>query len=204
MKNYAIENDMVKHFQRMLITSFKLENRTFISPLFNFFLELVSQPAKLGIFLKAQYSPQKYFKNYVQSEIDDRREGDGNSLLGVAAKTMKLLGKTNFGYQIIDRSRHRTTKYLSDEKTHKAANEPLLKSLNTVDKDFYEVDLLKSTIEHRESIIVGFFQTAVCKAETAGGVLQFLAVLLAVLQVLVGKKNWRVEDGHRLTLLSTC
>ena len=117
---------------------------------------------------------------------------------------MKLLGNTTFGYQIIDRSRHRITKYLSDEKTHKAANEPLLKSLNTVDKDFYEVDLLKSTIEHRESIIVGFFfQTALCNAGTAGGVLQFLAVLLAVLQVLVGKKNWRVEDGHRLTLLST-
>ena len=107
--------------------------------------------------LSAQYSPQKYFKNYVQSEIDDRREGDENPLLGVAAKTMKLLGNTTFGYQIIDRSRHRTKKNLSDEKTHKAANEPLFKCLITVDKDFYEVDLLKSTIEHRDCIIVGFF-----------------------------------------------
>ena len=28
---------------------------------------------------------------------------------------------------------------------------------NTVEKDLYEVELLKSTIEHREPIIVGFF-----------------------------------------------
>ena len=52
----------------------------------------------------------------------------------------------------MDRSRHTITKYLNDEKTHKAANEPLFKKLNTVEKDMF-----KSTIEHREPIIVGFF-----------------------------------------------
>ena len=57
----------------------------------------------------------------------------------------------------MDRSRHTITKYLNDEKTHKAINEPLFKRLNTVEKDLYEVELLKSTIEHREPIIVGFF-----------------------------------------------
>ena len=31
------------------------------------------------------------------------------------------------------------------------------KKLNTVEKDLYEVELLKSTIEHSEHIIVGFF-----------------------------------------------
>ena len=57
----------------------------------------------------------------------------------------------------MDRSRHTITKYLNDEKTHKAINEPLFKRLITVEKDLYEVELLKSTIEHRESIIVDFF-----------------------------------------------
>ena len=50
----------------------------------------------------------------------DKREGDGNPLLGVAAETMKLLGKTSYGYQIMNKSRHLTTNYLSDEKTHEA------------------------------------------------------------------------------------
>ena len=34
MKNHAIENEMLKHPQRMLISSFKLENGTNITPLF--------------------------------------------------------------------------------------------------------------------------------------------------------------------------
>ena len=43
------------------------------------------------------------------------------------------------------------------KKTHKAINEPLFKRLNSVEKDLHEVELLKSTIEHREPLIVGFF-----------------------------------------------
>ena len=64
MKNYAIENDMVKHLQRMLITSFKLENGTFISPQLIFFLELVLLSAKLSTLLSVQFSPQKYFAKF--------------------------------------------------------------------------------------------------------------------------------------------
>ena len=155
MKNYAIENEMLKHPQRMLISSFKLENGTVITPLFNFFMELGLQCTKIYRFV--QYSPRKCFNNFVQSVVDARREGDENPLSGVVAETMKLLGNSCYGYQIMDRSRHTITKYLNDEKTHKAINEPLFKRLNTVEKDLYEVELLKSTIEHREPIIVGFF-----------------------------------------------
>ena len=70
---------------------------------------------------------------------------------------MKLLGNSFYGYQIMDRSKHTITKYLNDEKTQKTTNQPLFKRLNTVQKDLYEIELLKSTIEHKEPIIVGFF-----------------------------------------------
>ena len=89
--------------------------------------------------------------------VDARREGDENPLSGIVAETMKLSGNSSYGYQIMDRSKHTITKYLNDEKTHKAIKEPLFKRLNSVKKDLYEVELLKSTIEHREPIIVGFF-----------------------------------------------
>ena len=49
----------------------------------------------------------------------------------------------------MDRCRHTSTKYLNDEKPHKAINEQLFTRLNTVEKDLFEVELLKSTIEHR-------------------------------------------------------
>ena len=155
MKYHAIENETIKHPQIMLISSFKLENGTVITPLFKFYMELGLQCTKTYRFV--QYSPRKCFNNLVQSVVDARREGDENPLSGVVAETMKLLGNSSYGYQIMDRSRHTITKYLNDEKTHKAINEPLFKRLNAVEKDLYEVELLKSTIEYREPIIVGFF-----------------------------------------------
>ena len=155
MKTYAEENDLLKQSQRMLISSFKLTNGTLITPLFNFYLDLGLQCTKIHRFV--QYTPHKVFNSFVQSVVDARRAGDEHPLFGVVAETMKLLGNSSYGYQIMDRSKHTMTKYLGDEKTHKAINNQFFMRLNIVAKDLYEVELVKSTIEHREPIIVGFF-----------------------------------------------
>ena len=70
---------------------------------------------------------------------------------------MKLLGNSSYCYQIMNRSRHTETLYLNDEKTHKAIDNRLFRRLKNVSTDVYEVELVKSTVEHREQIIVGFF-----------------------------------------------
>ena len=89
--------------------------------------------------------------------MDARRQGDENPNSSVVAETMKLLANSSYGYHIMDRSRHTVTKYLSDEKTHSAINSKLFKRLNHITDQLYEVELVKSEIEHREPIIVGFF-----------------------------------------------
>ena len=58
---------------------------------------------------------------------------------------------------MMDRSRHTVTKYLTDEKTHSAFKSKMFERLNHITDQLYEVELVKSEIEHRESIIVGFF-----------------------------------------------
>ena len=60
----------------MLISSFELDNRTFITPLSNFCLELGLQCTKAYRFV--QYSPQKCFNLYEESVVDARGEGDEN------------------------------------------------------------------------------------------------------------------------------
>ena len=57
----------------------------------------------------------------------------------------------------MDRSKHTETKYLNDEKTHKAINGKLFKRLNHVSKELYEFELAKSKNEQRALILVGFF-----------------------------------------------
>ena len=57
----------------------------------------------------------------------------------------------------MDRSRHTVTKFLNDEKTNSAINNKHFKRLIFITDQLYEVELVKSEIEHREPIIVGFF-----------------------------------------------
>ena len=93
----------------------------------------------------------------MQSAVNARREGDENPNSIVVTETMKLLANSSYGYQIIDRSRHTVTKYLSDEETHGAINTKFFKRLDHINDQLYEVELAKVEIEHREPIIVGFF-----------------------------------------------
>ena len=53
----------------------------------------------------------------------------------MVAKTLKLLGNKSYGYQTRNRSKHTMTKYLGDEKIHKAINHQFLKRLKIVAKD---------------------------------------------------------------------
>ena len=76
---------------------------------------------------------------------------------------MKFLANSSYGYQIMDRSRHTVTKYLSDEKTHAASNSKLFKNLDHVNNYLYEVELAKAQLEHKEPIIVGFFNLQYAK-----------------------------------------
>ena len=155
MKEYAEKEGIMPQPRRMLISSFVLTNGTIITPLHSFYLKLGLLCKKIHRFV--QYTPRKCFNNFVQSAVDARREGDENPNSTVVAETMKLLANSSYGYQIMDRSRHTVTKYLSDEKTHSAINCNLFKRYNHITDQLYEVELVKSEIEQKEPIIVGFF-----------------------------------------------
>ena len=68
-----------------------------------------------------------------------------------------LLANSSNGYQIMDRSRHTVTKYLSDEKTHATINSILFKKLDHVNNSLIEIELAGAQIEHKEPITPGFF-----------------------------------------------
>ena len=70
---------------------------------------------------------------------------------------MKLIANSYFGYMIMDRSQHTVPKYLSDGKTHGATNNKKFKRLGFINNRLYGVELVKSEIEQKEPIIVGFF-----------------------------------------------
>ena len=147
--------------QKLLISSFTLQNGTLFTALLLFYLQLGPIVTKIHRFVK--YTPEKCSNSFVQAEVDARRKGYENPNSSVVAETMKLLDNSSYGYRIVDRSRHTVTKYLSDEKTHAAINSKLFKRLDHMNNSLYEVELAKAQIEHKEPIIVGFFNLQYAK-----------------------------------------
>ena len=155
MNNYAEEEKLLPQPQKMLISSFILQNGALITPLLLFYLQLGLVVTKIHRFVG--YTPKKCFNSFVQAAVDARRKSDENPNSSVVPETMKLLGNSSYGYQNMDRSRHTVTKYRTDKKTHGAINSKLFKKLDHVNNSLYEVELAKAQIEHKEPILVVFF-----------------------------------------------
>ena len=113
-KGYAEKKGLLTQPRRKLISSYFLENAIIITPLLLFYLDLRLVCRKIYRFV--QNNPIKCFNNFVQSEMNARREWDENPKNRVVAETMKLLVNSSYCYQIMDWSRHIVPKYLSDEK----------------------------------------------------------------------------------------
>ena len=155
MKNYAEEERVLSQPRKKLISGFKLQNGTLITPLLLFYLQLGLFCTKIHRFV--EYTLKKCFNSFVQSAVDAGRQSDENPNSSVVAETVKLLANSSYGYQIMDQSRHTVTKYLTDETTHAAINSKMFKKIYHVNNSLYEVELAKAHIEHKERIIVGFF-----------------------------------------------
>ena len=117
-----------------------------------------------------------------------RRKGDQNPNSKVAA-TMKLLDNSSYGYQIMDRSRHTVTKYLSDEKTHAARS---CEQFIVWSWTRQSIDWTKRTNHCR------FLHSPIRKTANAGAVLRFLH------QVLWCNQVRRFRNGHRFVVSCYC
>ena len=99
----------------------------------------------------------KIFNNLVQSAVNAGTQADENPNSSVLAETMNLLANGSCVYQFKVRSRHKVTKYLSDERTHGEINNKTFRCLVYVKNQLFEIELVKWKFKLKESIIDGFF-----------------------------------------------
>ena len=126
-----------------------------ITPLIRYYMNLGLVVTKIYQFV--EYTPSVCFKSFVSDVVSARREGDTNRKSSVVAETMKLLGNSSYGYQIMDRTKFTDTVYCSSETVDRAINRRTFRKLEEVTSNVFEVNSARNKIEHREPIIVGFF-----------------------------------------------
>ena len=130
--------------RKKLTLSFKLERGPIITPLLLFDLERTGSQRLFGVL---HYTPRRCFESFVQN-VDSRREIDQNIDSTVVAETMKLIGNSSYGYKIMDRSRHTSTKYAKGSQVDKFVNNRFFESLNELLDQIYELEMSQKRIEH--------------------------------------------------------
>ena len=72
MQEYAEKEGLMFQPQRMIISKFELTNGTIITPLLPLLLEL--QFACTNIYRFVKYTPVKFFDDFLQSPVNNRRK----------------------------------------------------------------------------------------------------------------------------------
>ena len=154
MKDFAHEHSLPKKPRRMLISSFYLQRGPLITPLLQCYLEkdlVLNQ-----VYLFVQYTPEKGFESFVNSVVE-AQEGDKNTSSSVVAETIKLIGNSSYGYQIMDRSKHSKTQYVVGAEFDTLVKERNFRNLIVLPSSIYEVEMVEQEVNHKEPIVVGFF-----------------------------------------------
>ena len=155
MKNFAHDHNLLQNRRRRLISSFYRKRGPLITPLLQFSLEKGLVLNQVYWFI--QYTPENCFESFVNSVVEARRAEDKNTSSSVVAETTKLIGNYSYGYQIMDGYQQSKTHYIVGAEVDKLVSHRNFKNLSVLTSSFYEVEKVKSEVEHREPIIFGFF-----------------------------------------------
>ena len=145
--DFGHEHKLLKQPRSTLICSFCLQWRPVISPILQFYLEKGLVLNQVYWFI--QYTPEKCFESFVSSVVEAQREGDKNTSSSVVAETMELIGKSYYEYQIMNRLKLSKTQYVVGAEVDKLVNERNFKNLNVLPSFIFEVEMVKSEVNHK-------------------------------------------------------
>lgn len=134
---------------RKLISSFAGTKILLYTPLLRWYLEHGLVVSRVHSFIKATKSkPFEAFTNWVS---DARRDGDKDPSMAIRADSTKLVGNSAFGRTGMNKSKHNTTKYLTDiYKARRRVNSWTFRDLNEIktidDKVVFEITQGKRTV----------------------------------------------------------
>ena len=99
-----------------------------------------------------------YFNSFTWSALDTKSRGNGNAFSSIAAEILTLLASSSQGYQFLECSPEKITKYLNNEKTHAANKNKLLQKTDHKNFAIYEVERSSGCHQSIEKIVLLLMQ----------------------------------------------
>lgn len=106
-----------------------------------------------------EFQAQSCFENFVREVSDARRQGDQHPDMAIIGETKKMIGNSGYGSLVMDKTRHRTIKYVQGEKQASVlVNSPQFRKLECISEEdsYYEVELAKDKIKLDLPIQLGY------------------------------------------------
>ena len=142
-----------KGVSRSLISSMKGDGIVILTPLFKKYMELGLICTDIEWII--EYNPKRVFEWFVDEVVTDRRRSDLDPDWKVRGETSKTKGNSCYGYSIIDKSKHKNISFVSEENIENHIKNPLLKDIEVLNGDIYQVEKTKKKIVHDMPIQIG-------------------------------------------------
>lgn len=147
---------MLQDPRRLLVGGLRAKQILLATPLLKWYLDHGLEVTK--VYQVVEYTPCRVFKGFADMVTKARREGDEHPNKAIIADTMKLLGNSAYGSQILDKEKHMDVKYVVGErKARMKVNEPQFRKLSELEKDTYEIESAKKRINLDLPIHLGYF-----------------------------------------------
>ena len=145
MQLHAKMHNLSQKSRYLLVGGMKAEKILLFTPLLKWYI--LHGLKVTNVYQVIEYSRMACFKSFVKQVTEARREGDNQPSLSVMALLMKLIGNAAFGGTIMNKQKHKQTKYVQgSKKVRLAINNPRFEKLDEIDANFFEVEFRKSTI----------------------------------------------------------
>ena len=177
MSNHAKTHNLSLKSRYLLVGGMKAEKILLFTPILKWYISHGMEIS--NIHQVVEYSRKPCFQSFVSEVTEARREGDKHESLSVMALLMKLIGNAAYGGTIINRQRHRLTRYLQGFRSSCiAVNDPRFDRLNEIDQDYYEAEFRKSAIKIDNPLQLGLAILSYAKLHMLSFYYDFMDVYL--------------------------
>ena len=154
MQSHTTNHDLNQHDRTLLVGGLSAKKILLATPLLQWYLQHGLIVAH--VYQVFEFEPKKCFESFVHEITEARRQGDQDPSLSIIGDTMKLLGNSAYRSTIMDKEKHRTIKYVGNERDMKLMiNEPTFMHLQELE-GVVEIESRKKKVLLNTPIQIGF------------------------------------------------